>query len=389
MIKNKYFSFFLLLLAESIERFSYFFVSFVLLFYMMTNIENGGLQFSQESAMNIGGYFSFGILVFPLIMAPMIDKYLGYFKAAIYGGIALSVGYLFAFLSGYLSAYFIVAALIMIVVGSAFVKPSISVLIGKLSNFSPLSHDLGYILYVISVSVASMGSAYFSAKLINKYYTYMPFFVISFFFMLLFTFIIYYLNKNIKLNDHNERSEKITKKTSYTLAGAMLFCLFIGVSTTISSKIFSFPNTLSFWLTSLFAILFLLSVSLNFLKINIKMLYVILMSSFFIIFLLVNLFIRNLGDISPILPGIFSSFDMLQNFFIFPIVLSIIAKYSPTGAQATMQSLAFFLFSLSTILVKNILPVFSFTGSNLILFLALLILFITAIFVRFAYKVIC
>jgi hypothetical protein len=70
-------------------------------------------------------------------------------------------------------------------------------------------------------------------------------------------------------------------------------------------------------------------------------------------------------------------------------VLSIIAKYSPTGAQATMQSLAFFLFSLSTILVKNILPVFSFTGSNLILFLALLILFITAIFVRFAYKVIC
>jgi dipeptide/tripeptide permease len=55
---------------------------------MMTNIENGGLQFSQESAMNIGGYFSFGILVFPLIMAPMIDKYLGYFKAAIYGGIA-------------------------------------------------------------------------------------------------------------------------------------------------------------------------------------------------------------------------------------------------------------------------------------------------------------
>ncbi len=389
MIKNKYFSFFLLLLAESIERFSYFFVSFVLLFYMMTNIENGGLQFSQESAMNIGGYFSFGILVFPLIMAPMIDKYLGYFKAAIYGGIALSVGYLFAFLSGYLSAYFIVAALIMIVVGSAFVKPSISVLIGKLSNFSPLSHDLGYILYVISVSVASMGSAYFSAKLINKYYTYMPFFVISFFCMLLFTFIIYYLNKNIKLNDHNERSEKITKKTSYTLAGAMLFCLFIGVSTTISSKIFSFPNTLSFWLTSLFAILFLLSVSLNFLKINIKMLYVILMSSFFIIFLLVNLFIRNLGDISPILPGIFSSFDMLQNFFIFPIVLSIIAKYSPTGAQATMQSLAFFLFSLSTILVKNILPVFSFTGSNLILFLALLILFITAIFVRFAYKVIC
>ncbi|KAB8039558.1 hypothetical protein GCL60_04690 [Silvanigrella paludirubra] len=387
MIQNKYFSFFLLLLAESIERFSYFFVSFVLIFYMMTNIENGGLEFSQESAMNIGGYFSFGILVFPLIMAPMIDKYLGYFKAAIYGGIALSVGYLFAFLSGYLSVYFIVGALIMIVVGSAFIKPSISVLVGKLSNFSSISHDLGYILYVISVSAASMGSAYFSAKLINKYFTYMPFFVISFFCMLLFTFIIYYLNKNIKLNDHNERSEKITKKTSYFLAGAMLFCLFIGASTTISSKIFSFPNTLSFWLTSLFSILFLLFVCLKFLKTNIKMLYVILISSFFIIFLMVNLFIRNLGDISPILPGIFSSFDMLQNFFIFPIVLSIIAKYSPTGAQATMQSLAFFLFSLSTILVKNILPLSSITGSKLILILALLIIMITAAFVRYVYKV--
>ena len=117
------------------------------------------------------------------------------------------------------------------------------------------------------------------------------------------------------------------------------------------------------------------------------MLYVILMGSFFIIFLLVNLFIRNLGDIAPILPGIFSSFDMLQNFFIFPIVLSIIAKYSPMGAQATMQSLAFFLFSLSTILVKNILPVFSFTSSNLILILALLVVFITAASIRAVYKI--
>ena len=387
MIQNKYFSFFLLLLAESIERFSYFFVSFVLIFYMMTNIENGGLEFSQESAMNIGGYFSFGILVFPLIMAPMIDKYLGYFKAAIYGGVALTIGYLLAFLSGYLSAYFIIAALIMIVLGSAFIKPSISVLVGKLSNFSSVSHDLGYILYVISVSAASMGSAYFSAKLINKYYTYKPFFLISFFCMLLFTFIIYYLNKNIKLNDQKIIHEKPTKKMSYILAGSMLFCLFIGASTTISSKIFSFPNSLTFWLLSLFSILFILFGTLKFIKIKEKMLYFILMSSFFIVFLFVNLFIRNLGEIAPILPGIFSSFDMLQNFFIFPIVLSFIAKYSPVGAQATMQSLAFFLFSLSTILVKNILPLASITGSKLILILAFLIIMITAAFVRYVYKV--
>ena len=111
------------------------------------------------------------------------------------------------------------------------------------------------------------------------------------------------------------------------------------------------------------------------------------MSSFFIVFLFVNLFIRNLGEIAPILPGIFSSFDMLQNFFIFPIVLSFIAKYSPVGAQATMQSLAFFLFSLSTILVKNILPLASITGSKLILILAFLIIMITAAFVRYVYKV--
>ena len=43
MMNSKYFSFSLLLLAEAIERFSYYFVSFVILFYLMTNQDNGGL----------------------------------------------------------------------------------------------------------------------------------------------------------------------------------------------------------------------------------------------------------------------------------------------------------------------------------------------------------
>ena len=166
----------------------------------------------------------------------------------------------------------------------------------------------------------------------------------------------------------------------------LIACLFIGISTTVSAKIFSFPNTFSFWFSSLFGIIIILFVVIKFLKQKKKFLYLGMTSLFFIVFLSVNLFARELGSMSAFLPGVFSSFDMLQNFFIFPIMLSFIARYAPQRAQAVYQAIAFFLFSLSTIMVKNTLPLITLSGSYLILFLSILIILIVAGFFRVVYK---
>lgn len=382
MNHNKYFSFFLFLLAEAIERFSYYFVSFVILFYLMTNAENGGLDFSQENAMKIRGYFSFGILLFPVFVAPFIDRYIGYTKATLYGGGCLAIGYCLAFLSGYFFPSLIIVSLSLCVVGSALLKPTMSVLVGKLCGFSKVSQDIAYILFVIIVNIASLSSAYASAKLINQYASFKPFFMISMVLMVVFFIIMYYLGKNNQQLLLSKENNLQNKELKSILPIALILCLLIGASTTISTKIFSFPASGIFWLASLVGIVGLFFLWNKVFHKMPRMYYLYLMFFFFILFLIVNLFIKNVGSVSAFMPSIFSSFDMLLNFFIFPLALSFISRFAPQSAQATFQAFAFFFFGLSSIMVKNCLPVLVLSNNENLLLLAALILLVVGTSVK-------
>ena len=387
MMNHKYFPFSLLLLAEAIERFSYYFVSFVILFFMMTNLENGGLGFSQENAMKMGGYFSFGILFFPLLIAPFIDRNIGYLKATRYGGVCLIIGYLFAFISGYFFSWLIIVALSLCVVGSALLKPSMSVLVGKLCGFSKSSNDIAYILFVLIVNIASLSSAYFSALLINKYGSFKPFFIISMVLMIGFTLLIIYIDKRNQDLSILKEKNLLIKDSKNILPIILILCILIGASTTISTKIFSFPSSLLFWFSFLAGIVILFFVWLKKIhKLNQKN-YLYMMFFFFLLFLFVNLLIKNIGSISPFIPGIFSSFDMLLNFFIFPLTLSFISRFAPQNAQATFQALAFFLFSISSIMIKNYLPVLSLSSNGNLLLLSGLLILTTGISVKLLLKI--
>jgi proton-dependent oligopeptide transporter, POT family len=386
MINSKYFPFTLLLLAETIERFSYYFVSFVILFYMMTNLENGGLGFSQENAMKMGGYFSFGILFFPLIIAPFIDRNIGYMKATFYGGSCLVIGYLLAFMSSYFFPWLIVVSLSLCVIGSALLKPTMSVLVGKFCGFSRNSHDIAYILFVLIVNVASLSSAYVSAKLINQYGSFKPFFIISMVLMVGFSAIMFYVGKK---NQHlylPKESNSKNKESKNILPIVLILCLLVGASTTVSTKIFSFPASVLFWIASFFGMLGLFFI---WNKTSHKMKrrhYLYMMSFFFLLFLFVNLFMKSIGSFSSFIPSIFSSFDMLLNFFIFPLALSFISRFAPQNAQATFQALAFFLFSLSSIMVKNYLPVLALSSNGNLWLLTTLILLTLGVSVKLFFK---
>lgn len=368
----KYLSFSLLLLAEAFERFSYYFVSFVVLFYLMTNTENGGLGFSQENAMKIGGYFSLGILLLPVIFAPFVDRKIGYIKATHYGGVCLAMGYFFALISSYFFSWMIFVSLALCLLGSAFLKPTMSVLVAKLCSFSKTSTDIAYILFVMIVNVASLSSAYASAKMINQYGSFKPFFIIATILMLGYLGVMLFIGKK---NQHLLLPEKkvlYQKESKNILVIALILCLFIGMSTTISAKIFSFPASLLFWSVFLFGIVglfFIWNKTIHQMK---KMRYLYLMISFFLLFLFVNLFTKEAGSISPFFPSLYFTFDMLLNFFIFPLMLSIISRFAPQNTQATFQAFAFLSFSISAIVTKNYLPILGLSSVENLWLLAIL-----------------
>ena len=360
------------MLAESIERFSYYFVSFLIPAFMMTSFENGGLGLSQNFSAQFSGYFSLGILAFPLALAPFIDRYFGCLKSAFCGGIFLLFGYLIAYFADVLFSYAIVLSLILLIIGSSLVKPSLSVLIGKFAGVSYKAQEFSYVLFIIIVSISSILSAFLSAKLLKEILVFKPLFLVSFGLMLFFNLLIFYILKKEKNEQVKYLCENNSKNAVNIMTLSLLFCLLIGLSASVSGKIFTYPNALGFWLVGFIFVVLSMSYFIKKVKVA-KLLYNIYLVFLFLLFYIIcNLFLREVGVISPIIPGVFSAFDMLNNFFIFPLCLAFILRFSPPKALVTMQAFTFFLFSLGTIFVKNVLPSYPLSPIAQLVLLAIL-----------------
>lgn len=386
MINNKYFSFVLLLLAEAIERFSYYFVSFILFFYFVVNPEHGGLGFSEETSIKINTYFSLGILFFPLLISPFIDRSIGYIKATLYGGCCLAIGYLFAFMAGYLFSWLLIFSLSFCIVGASLVKPTMSVLIGNLFRSSRILHNISYIIFVLVVSIASLGAAFISAKLSSPLESFKITFIISMILMICYLLIMFFIwkkNRNL-FNTCNENNKQNLPTNIWLII--LFICILIGLSTSISSKIFSFPFEITYWSLFLIGIVVLFYFWNKIIKHFKNKDYIYMMFIFFCFFLFINIFTKNIGTIASFWPSLYSSFDMLSNFFIFPLVLSFISLFAPQKVQVTFQSLAFFLFSLSSLIINNFLTTLALSSSQILFLLAGLILLTVSFSILFFIK---
>ncbi len=387
MITAKFKTLSLLMLAESIERFSYYFVSFLIQAFMLTSLENGGLGLAQNFSAQLSGYFSLGILAFPLALAPFIDKYFGCIKSALVGGIFLLFGYLIAFFSDVLFNYSIVLSLFLLILGSSLVKPSLSVLVGKYAGVTYKVQEFSYILFIIIVSISSILSAFLSAKLLNEILVFKPLFMVSFGLMVLFNLIIFYILKKEKNTEVKYFCQHNSKNAISIMTWSLFFCLLIGLTASVSGRIFTYPNALGFWFIAFMFVILSLVYFFKKVKVSKFLYYMYLVFLFLLFYIFCNLFLREIGLRSPIIPSIYSGFDMLNNFFIFPLCLAFIMRFSPPKALVTIQAFAFFLFSLGTIFVKNVLPALYFSPISQLILLAVLTVVIFFGFLNILFKV--
>ncbi|RDB36511.1 MAG: hypothetical protein DCC88_04345 [Spirobacillus cienkowskii] len=353
MIFLKYRSLLLLLFSIALERFAYYFVSFVLLYFMITTHELGGIAFPQDKALKIASIFSIGILCGPIVLAPVIDKFLGLYKASLYGGICLVISYFFTALSMFLFPNFILLALIFCVVGCSLIKPALFVLVGKLYPNHHLNQDISYIVFLLIGSSASFISAFLASKFLYSTFYYKYMFLFSSILMCCYTGVVYFLNKKNK--DLFLKDKNYQKSLSIFLVTLIyVLCLLMGLNGAMFNRVISFSTSLTYW-----GVIFLISATLLILWKNLEnqrktIRYFYIVGWFFIFFFLINIFVKNFGIISSYIPAVFSSIDTLFNFLIFPLFLSFLFRYSNKNYLATFQASAFFIFSGSSLVAKKL-----------------------------------
>ena len=150
---------FVLFFAEMWERFSYYGMRALLIFYLTKH-----WLFSDEKASVIYGAYTALVYITPVIGGYLADKYLGQRKAVLFGAVLLTFGH---FLMGFegdggtdaasLNIFWL--ALAFIIVGSGFLKANISVIVGQLYPRTDTRRDGAYTIFYVGINLgAAMGA---------------------------------------------------------------------------------------------------------------------------------------------------------------------------------------------------------------------------------------
>ncbi len=143
-----------LFFAELWERFSYYGMRALLVLYIVQKFyANMATAQADEIAYSI--YAAFGALVYatPVIGGMIADKYLGYRKSIVTGGIMMAIG-LFMMASE-ISPLFFYGGLGFLVTGNGLFKPNISSMVGSLYPQGDPRRDAGFTIFYMGINLGA------------------------------------------------------------------------------------------------------------------------------------------------------------------------------------------------------------------------------------------
>src|SRR6187402_769832 len=150
---------YMLFFAEMWERFSYYGMRALLIFYLTQH-----WLFSDGKSNLIYGAYTSLVYITPVLGGYLADRYLGQRKAVLFGGVLLALGHGFMAVEGVggqddptINVFWF--ALALIIVGSGFLKANISVMVGQLYRLTDLRRDAAYTIFYMSINTgAALGT---------------------------------------------------------------------------------------------------------------------------------------------------------------------------------------------------------------------------------------
>ncbi|EKU48540.1 peptide MFS transporter [Staphylococcus massiliensis] len=141
--------------VEFWERFSYYGMRALLIFYMYYAIEDGGLGLEQTTAQSILSIYGSLIFMTSILGGWIADRILGTRSATFLGGVLIIIGHIFLSLPiGGLVALCI--SMFFIIIGSGLMKPNISNIVGRLYPKGDSRMDSGFVIFYMAVNMGAL-----------------------------------------------------------------------------------------------------------------------------------------------------------------------------------------------------------------------------------------
>ncbi|MGO3805633.1 MAG: peptide MFS transporter [Sphingobacterium sp.] len=147
-------SLFVLFFTEMWERFSYYGMRALLTVFLITEIAKDGWGWSNESAMQLYGWYTGLVYLTPLIGGIIADKLTGYRQAIAIGALVMTLGHLSMAFEG-INENFFYLGLVLMILGNGLFKPNISSMVGQLYPDTSVKKDAGYTIFYMGINAGA------------------------------------------------------------------------------------------------------------------------------------------------------------------------------------------------------------------------------------------
>ena len=142
-----------LFFTELWERFSYYGMRAILVLYMTAPVERGGLGFGIPEATSLYGTYTMFVYLTNLPGGLIADKILGARLAVFIGGIIIACGH---FSMVFPSITFFYLGLSLIAIGTGFLKPNISTMVGSLYGEDDPRRESGFSIFYFGINLGAV-----------------------------------------------------------------------------------------------------------------------------------------------------------------------------------------------------------------------------------------
>jgi POT family proton-dependent oligopeptide transporter len=142
-----------LFFTEMWERFSYYGMRAILIFYMVASTTSGGLGFPVAKAGAVYGLYTSMVYLLGLPGGWVADRITGQRHAVLYGGILISAGG-FCLVIPSTATFYI--GLVLLMCGTGMLKPNVSAIVGQLYAPGDIRRDSGFSIFYMGINTGAL-----------------------------------------------------------------------------------------------------------------------------------------------------------------------------------------------------------------------------------------
>ncbi|WP_242607793.1 peptide MFS transporter [Xylanimonas ulmi] len=141
--------------TELWERFSYYGMRAILVYYITDTIANGGLGFEKSQGEAVVSIYGTGVYLLSIVGGWFADRLIGAYRATFVGGVIIAAGHVALSLP---SAGFSWLGICLVALGTGFLKPNVSSMVGELYERQDPRRQSAFSIFYMGINLGSFFS---------------------------------------------------------------------------------------------------------------------------------------------------------------------------------------------------------------------------------------